>query len=107
MRKLFSVAVLAALLAGCDDAPDLTEDPIPEPEGACDGVECDDGLDCDPFDGLCKCGGEGGVVCPAGDACLAEPTPTCVATRCSEVTCDGGESSASAASAPWRIPATA
>ncbi len=50
-------------------------------------VVCDAPLVCDQGDGICKCGGRGGLVCPQGFSC--DPVAnTCVATRCSGVDCN-------------------
>lgn len=49
-------------------------------------VSCEAPLTCDPSDGVCKCGGRGGVVCAAGFSC--DPASnTCLSTRCSKVDC--------------------
>lgn len=52
-----------------------------------DGIEivCSDGFTCDPGDGICKCGGEGGVICDeATESCLISSAtggrPTCAKT---------------------------
>lgn len=54
-------------------------------------VQCEAPLSCDPTDGVCKCGGRGGVVCPTGSTCdpLAN---TCVSSRCDSVICSSGTS---------------
>ncbi len=49
-------------------------------------VRCEDPLQCDPGDGLCKCGGRGGMVCADGFACDAEAN-TCISTLCAHVNC--------------------
>ncbi|MFZ5469331.1 MAG: hypothetical protein ACOZIN_07820 [Myxococcota bacterium] len=69
--------------------------------GACGGggrnvcaeknVRCESPLVCDPGDGVCKCGGRGGVVCPEAYVCDAVSN-TCLSTRCANVTCAGGTS---------------
>ncbi len=58
----------------------------------CDFVSCGDDEDvtCDPADGLCKCGGPGGILCSFGQSCELEPSPTCVSDACAEVVCSGG-----------------
>jgi hypothetical protein len=49
-------------------------------------VSCEAPLTCDPSDGICKCGGRGGVVCPSGFSC--DPASnTCLSTRCARVDC--------------------
>lgn len=35
-------------------------------------IECAAGNSCDPFDGLCKCGGAGGAICLGSDACVRD-----------------------------------
>src|SRR5687768_9397115 len=54
-------------------------------------VRCDAPLVCDPDDGVCKCGGRGGVKCPEGFLCDAIAN-TCLSTRCADVDCQGGTS---------------
>jgi len=49
-------------------------------------VSCDAPLTCDPSDGVCKCGGRGGIVCAEGFSC--DPVSnTCLSSRCSRVDC--------------------
>ncbi len=49
-------------------------------------IRCESPLACDPSDGLCKCGGRGGIVCPDGFSC--DPVAnTCQSTRCASVDC--------------------
>lgn len=49
-------------------------------------IRCDAPLTCDPGDGVCKCGGRGGVLCGEGFVC--EPASnTCMPTRCTNVDC--------------------
>lgn len=49
-------------------------------------VRCTAPMICDPGDGVCKCGGRGGVVCGEGQAC--DPVAnTCVSNRCGNVDC--------------------
>lgn len=49
-------------------------------------VSCEAPLSCDPNDGICKCGGRGGVICPDGFAC--DPVAnTCQSRRCAGVDC--------------------
>lgn len=50
------------------------------------------GYICDPGDGVCKCGGRGGVVCADSEVCDAT-TNTCLSNVCKNVDCgsrDGG-----------------
>src|SRR5687768_13955427 len=54
-------------------------------------TNCAAPLVCDPGDGICKCGGRGGVICPEGFACDAQ-TNTCQSSLCAKVTCGGGTS---------------
>lgn len=49
-------------------------------------VKCVQPLTCDPGDGVCKCGGRGGVICPNGFECNAQSN-TCVSTLCKNVDC--------------------
>jgi hypothetical protein len=54
-------------------------------------VRCQSPLICDQDDGLCKCGGRGGLVCAEGTEC--DPTAsTCQSTRCTSVRCSDGTS---------------
>lgn len=88
--------LLAALaLQGCSDGTTETRKTIAADLCAQAGTTCDAtaGLACDPVDGLCKCGGHGGPVCPSNTVCHLDddttpPTPTCVSTACDAVTCD-------------------
>ncbi|MBK7859049.1 MAG: hypothetical protein IPJ65_10610 [Archangiaceae bacterium] len=43
----------------------------------CAQVTCIGGTTCDPVDGLCRCGGQGGPVCTAAQLCNVGPPPTC------------------------------
>lgn len=45
--------------------------------------ECASPLACDPLDGLCKCGGQGGAICGVGQSCDAE-SRACLVARCDE-----------------------
>ena len=81
-RRVLAAGVLGALAlatTGCSKR-DLCVDKK---------VVCEDGLTCDADDGVCKCGGLGGVVCASGTTCDAL-TNTCVSTRCANVECAGG-----------------
>ncbi|MBL8952438.1 MAG: hypothetical protein JNK82_16780, partial [Myxococcaceae bacterium] len=49
-------------------------------------VTCEAGLNCDPDDGVCKCGGRGGVVCPENFRSDADSI-TCQSSRCLGVDC--------------------
>ncbi|MBK7858471.1 MAG: hypothetical protein IPJ65_07575 [Archangiaceae bacterium] len=49
-------------------------------------IRCDNTLICDPDDGVCKCGGHSGVICPSNFLCDAA-TNTCQSTRCAGVDC--------------------
>jgi uncharacterized protein (TIGR03382 family) len=81
-RKAAAAGLLGALAltaAGCAQR-DLCKD---------NNVVCDDANTCDPEDGVCKCGGVGGVICAAGSTCDVN-TNTCVSTRCKDVVCAAG-----------------
>ncbi|MHB8872719.1 MAG: hypothetical protein ACYC8T_03435 [Myxococcaceae bacterium] len=54
-------------------------------------VRCEAPLVCDPGDGVCKCGGRGGLVCGEGFLCDALAN-TCQPTRCAGVECSSGTS---------------
>lgn len=58
----------------------------------CEEVVCDEDLECDPKDGICKCGGASGVPCEEGERCSIAPEPLCVSIRCEGVVCERGES---------------
>lgn len=53
---------------------------------------CEDGMSCDLSEGICKCGGAGGIVCGAGERCELEPGPRCEPSACDESSCERGES---------------
>lgn len=49
-------------------------------------ISCSAPLICDPGDGICKCGGRGGVVCAEGSVC--DPVAnTCQSKKCDNVDC--------------------
>lgn len=49
-------------------------------------IRCTAPLTCDSGDGVCKCGGRGGIVCGEGQVC--DPVAnTCVSNRCNNVDC--------------------
>lgn len=79
------VAAVALALAGCSDTK----------SSVCADT-CSAPFACDENDGLCKCGGEGGAVCTAGESCEPE-SRTCLAPSCdtgcpSPLVCgEGGE----------------
>lgn len=79
MRRLGTLLLITAAL-GCGKAANTR----------CTGVTCTGGLTCDPADGLCKCGGEGGLVCAQGQVCDSKHL-ACVdpAIACEQVTCEG------------------
>lgn len=80
-----ATAALAFAAAACGDPQQPTNvDP-------CANVSCEAGNSCDPTDGKCKCGGEGGIFCTADETCDAE-RKLCVSSLCAEVTCGGGTS---------------
>lgn len=49
-------------------------------------VNCTNALICDPTDGVCKCGGRGGLICRDGETCDATSN-TCRSTKCAAVDC--------------------
>lgn len=73
-----SAVVVGVVTASCgSDTGDLCVDR---------NVSCEAPLGCDPGDGVCKCGGKGGVVCESGFSC--DPlSNTCLSTRCARVDC--------------------
>ncbi len=81
---LFAATGALALLApACGDPQQPTN------TDKCASVTCEGGTSCDPTDGVCKCGGEGGLFCAAGETCDAD-RKLCVSSACAEVTCGGG-----------------
>ncbi len=58
------------------------------PKNLClDKQACTGALVCDPTDGICKCGGRGGLICPDGFTC--DPLGnTCAPTKCAGVDCN-------------------
>lgn len=82
----FAAALFALLAAGCDE---VITDTITH--GLCHEASCEEGLSCDPFDGLCKCGGENGVVCKEGEVCIPGSPSHCESRRCEFVECAEGE----------------
>jgi hypothetical protein len=77
-KAWLALSALCALLSACSSSKDC-------------GKGCPAPLTCDKEDGVCKCGGRGGVVCSDGYSCEAE-TNSCVATRCGSVNCSNGTS---------------
>ena len=75
MFKKFVLIAMAAVAAGCSGNKDL-----------CANKSCDSPLICDADDGVCKCGGRGGVACPTGFVCDSAAN-TCQSTRCKGVDC--------------------
>lgn len=83
MLAAFAALVTALVTVACGGGPrDLCADRQ---------VRCDEPLACDPEDGVCKCGGRGGMVCDAASVCDANSN-TCLSTRCAGVNCQGGTS---------------
>ncbi len=80
----FCAAAAVSTLTGCPGGPvDLCKER---------GTRCDDPLSCDPSDGVCKCGGRGGVVQQEGFECDPS-TNTLKPLRCtSNVQCSRGTS---------------
>jgi hypothetical protein len=93
--RIAIAALVAIALAGCSDDTGETRKTIPADLCAELGVVCDDPtgkVTCDPADGLCKCGGAGGVVCDPGTVCQIDgsftpPAPSCLSERCDDVGC--------------------
>ncbi len=85
MSKNAVAAVLAAhvlvLTSACSGGP---VDQCEEKRVTCATA----GYLCDPSDGVCKCGGRGGVVCGENEVCDSAAN-TCVSNRCSSVDCAG------------------
>lgn len=79
---LFSLPFAAVLLlgGGCTETEEVAY-------GLCYQVSCDEGMECDANDGLCKCGG---TLCQEGDICSTEGAPQCVSARCHFVECSNG-----------------
>jgi hypothetical protein len=76
MIKTFIVPCAVVLaLAACGGSKNL-----------CATKSCESPLICDGDDGVCKCGGRGGVVCSSGFVCDSA-TNTCQSTRCKGVDC--------------------
>jgi hypothetical protein len=83
MLRNFVVASFAALVVGA-----VTASCGGGPRNLCAdrNISCESPLSCDPSDGICKCGGRGGVVCPTGFSC--DPVSnTCLSARCARVDC--------------------
>lgn len=80
------MALLSASAAACG-----SDDPSPEPPSRCDGVTCGENETCNPDDGACYCGGEGGIACVDGQRCELLPSPNCVSDLCDFVVCDSGQ----------------
>lgn len=82
------MALLAASAAACG------EDETPAQKTRCDDVECgsDPNVECDPADGICKCGGPNGLACLPGEACViaASQAPSCTSSMCVSSDCKGG-----------------
>lgn len=78
VRLVVGTGLTGVLLVGCGSA-DLC---------AARNIKCQGALSCDPGDGICKCGGRGGVVCAQGFSCDGD-TNTCLSSRCVGVDCSG------------------
>lgn len=85
--RLLSFAAAAVLFGaiGCSETETIVH-------GLCHQVECGENTECDPGDGLCKCGGPDGAFCRDGEVCVSEPSPHCATSRCDFVICEGGHS---------------
>jgi uncharacterized protein (TIGR03382 family) len=69
--------VLALALAALPSFTACRTEQVP-----CDG-RCEAPFTCDPLDGLCKCGGQGGAICPADQTCDVV-TKACLVPGCVE-----------------------
>ena len=93
LRNAIPGLLFALALAGCSDGSGTLKKEVPADLCVEYEVTCDDpSLACDPADGVCKCGGHGGVVCGPGTVChldqnLNPPAGTCVSERCDGVAC--------------------
>lgn len=68
----------ALLLGACSAGP---RDFCVDRKVTCEGPQA-----CDPSDGVCKCGGRGGIVCPSGFSC--DPVSnTCLSSLCAGKDC--------------------
>ena len=100
LRIAFPGLLAALALAGCSGGTTETKKTVAADLCVELGVVCNDPsgkVACDPADGLCKCGGHGGVVCGPGSVCdldlnVAPPSATCVSELCAGVTCNTFES---------------
>lgn len=87
LRRRRGGGVLAAvLLLAAGPLASCGQPKKPEPVTRCDDVVCAAGLSCDPGDGVCKCGGEGGTICATGGVCTGG---VCVYS-CGGIVCDRG-----------------
>src|SRR3954470_2037612 len=78
MRPIVAALPLFVLAVSCGGSKNLCTSK---------NVQCGEGsLICDPDDGVCKCGGRGGVICQAGFTCDPGTNP-CLSTRCAGVDC--------------------
>ncbi|WP_050724318.1 hypothetical protein [Vulgatibacter incomptus] len=89
IRWLGFAAIVATLSAGAIACGSNTEQIVLP---LCEGVICDDPMVCDPTDGYCKCGGEGGIPCKPGESCTLDPAPQCYSPKCQFAECTRGES---------------
>ncbi len=79
LMQVVAAAVAPTVLLGCGkDEPEIIE--------RCAHAACPESLECDPGDGVCKCGGQGGAICGGSGTCKEG---VCV-YACSGVECSGG-----------------
>lgn len=77
-------ALLAAGAAACGETTTTTTFNL------CHDVECGENLTCDPTNGLCTCGGQGGQICKTGEVCNAD-SGVCFSPKCEFQPCDKGQ----------------
>lgn len=86
------LGILGAVVLLCVGGAGCGEEEVTIQRALCHEVSCGEGASCDPFDGQCKCGGEGGVFCKEDERCVEGPPASCESLRCDFVECAEGES---------------